>query len=105
MSSAEQQAITVDVDHNPYLAEGSGTVDAIVSITVGGERPAEPADSANPLERVEAIIVDCSTSMQSPAGKFDACHDQWSLGLRSRKYDSAADTSSGRRRLHHQHRS
>ena len=38
MSSTEHDAmsgITVDVDHNPYLAEGSGTVDAIVSITVG----------------------------------------------------------------------
>ena len=35
MSSAEQQGISgisVDVDHNPYLAEGAGTVDAIVSI-------------------------------------------------------------------------
>ena len=68
MSSAEQQTITVDVDHNPYLAEGSGTVDAIVSITVGG---GAPTDSPAPLERVEAVIVDCSTSMQS-AGKFDA---------------------------------
>jgi len=72
MSSLERQAITVDVDHNPYLAEGFGTVDAIISVTVGGEGPAEAADSSTPLERVEAIIVDCSTSMQSPAGKFDA---------------------------------
>ena len=32
MSSAEQQSvsdITVDIDNNPYLAEGAGTVDAI----------------------------------------------------------------------------
>lgn len=38
MSSTEDDTasgITVDVDHNPYLAEGSGTVDAIVSVTIG----------------------------------------------------------------------
>ncbi len=36
MSSAEGvSGISVDVDHNPYLAEGSGAVDAIVSITAG----------------------------------------------------------------------
>ena len=69
MSSAEQQCISgigVDVDHNPYLAEGAGTVDAIVSIAVGSEMAAD-----KPPERVEAIIIDCSTSMLSPPGKFD----------------------------------
>ena len=67
MSSAEQQSlsgIAVDVDHNPYLAEGAGTVDAIVSIAVGNEMVAD-----RPPERVEAIIIDCSTSMLSPAGQ------------------------------------
>jgi hypothetical protein len=68
MSSAGQQGISVDVDHNPYLAEGSGTVDAVVSITVGSD----VAAAAAPTERVEAIIIDCSTSMLKPAGKFDA---------------------------------
>ena len=58
MSSAEQQGISVDVDHNPYLAEGSGTVDAIVSIT------ADVAATGSAPDRVEAIIIDCSTSMQ-----------------------------------------
>ena len=70
MSSIEEQSVSsiaVDVDHNPYLAEGAGTVDAIVSIAVGSEMAA--ADE--PPERVEAIIVDCSTSMLSPHGKFD----------------------------------
>lgn len=66
MSSAEHQGISVDVDHNPYLAEGSGTVDAIVSIT------ADIAASASEPERVEAIIIDCSTSMQAPIEKFEA---------------------------------
>lgn len=70
MSSIEEQSVSsiaVDVDHNPYLAEGAGTVDAIVSIAVGSEMAA--ADK--PPERVEAIIIDCSTSMLSPQGKFD----------------------------------
>jgi hypothetical protein len=70
MSSTEQQGISgiaVDVDHNPYLAEGAGTVDAIVSIAVGSEMAA----TDKPPERVEAIIIDCSTSMLSPQGKFD----------------------------------
>ncbi len=68
MSTPVQRDITVDVDHNPYLAEGSGTVDAIVSIAAVGD--AVPA-AAGP-ERVEAVIIDCSTSMLKPAGKFDA---------------------------------
>ena len=69
MSSAEQQhisGIAVDVDHNPYLAEGAGTVDAIVSVAVGSDMVAD-----KPPERVEAIIIDCSTSMLSPQSKFD----------------------------------
>lgn len=68
MSSVEHHGIAVDVDHNPYLAEGTGTVDAIVSITAGEGVTA----AADPVERVEAIIIDCSTSMLKPAGKFDA---------------------------------
>lgn len=69
MNTAEQQSISgiaVDVDHNPYLAEGAGTVDAIVSVVVGSEMVAD-----KPPERVEAIIIDCSTSMLSPRDKFD----------------------------------
>jgi von Willebrand factor type A C-terminal domain/von Willebrand factor type A domain len=59
-------AIAVDVDHNPYLAEGARTVDAIVSISVGGEVPVD-----KPLQRLEAIVIDCSTSMLAPAEKFE----------------------------------
>jgi hypothetical protein len=70
MSLDEQQGISVDVDHNPYLAEGTGTVDAIVSITAGSDLAAAAAAAAP--ERVEAIIIDCSTSMLKPEGKFDA---------------------------------
>lgn len=57
--------VTVDVDHNPYLADGSGLVDAVVSIAVAGDVVDEPP------QRVEAIIIDCSTSMTAPPGKFD----------------------------------
>jgi hypothetical protein len=70
MSSTENaivSGITVDIDHNPYLAEGSATVDAIVSITVGRN-----VTTATPPTRVEVIVIDCSTSMLSPATKFEA---------------------------------
>lgn len=65
MDTTEQQLVSADVDHNPYLAEGAGTVDAIVTVSVG-------AAAEVTLDRVEAIIIDCSTSMLSPAGKFEA---------------------------------
>ena len=69
MSTAEPESISrigVEVDSNPYLAEGAGTVDAIVSIAVGGEMVVD-----EPPERVEAIVIDCSTSMLSPRSKFE----------------------------------
>lgn len=68
MSSEAPQGISVDVDHNPYLAEGTGIVDAIVSITA----PEGLAVQATATERVEAIVIDCSGSMQNPIDKFDA---------------------------------
>lgn len=68
MSSTEPQGFSVFVDHNPFLAEGAGTVDAVVSITAG----AGVAVAAAQPDRVEAIIIDCSTSMQSPSDKFEA---------------------------------
>jgi hypothetical protein len=72
MSSPERQGISVDVDHNPYLAEGTGTVDAIVSIAAGDDVAASASGSGAPADRVEAIIIDCSSSMLSPVAKFDA---------------------------------
>jgi hypothetical protein len=71
MSSAEPQGISVDVDHNPYLAEGTGTVDAIVTITAAGDGT-DHDSSLTELDRVEAIIIDCSTSMLAPEAKFEA---------------------------------
>jgi hypothetical protein len=67
MSTPDQQGISVEIDHNPYLAEGTGTVDAIISISAG----AGIAAVSPPVERVEAIVIDTSTSMLAPAGKFD----------------------------------
>jgi hypothetical protein len=75
MSSTEQQrisGISVDVDHNPYLAEGTGTVDAIVSIAAGNDVAASTSGLVETPDRVEAIVIDCSASMLSPADKFDA---------------------------------
>jgi von Willebrand factor type A C-terminal domain/von Willebrand factor type A domain len=59
---------TVEVDQNPYLAEGAGRVDAIVTVTASEGSLAGPSigtgftagDGSPPLEM---IIVDCSTSM------------------------------------------
>ncbi|MET0455259.1 MAG: VWA domain-containing protein [Mycobacterium sp.] len=71
MSSVEDHdnsGVTIDVDHNRYLPEGSGTVDAIVSVAIG-----EGTDGRGPgPQRVEVVVLDCSTSMQSPIAKFDA---------------------------------
>ncbi|MGZ7008337.1 MAG: hypothetical protein ACXVLX_22295, partial [Ilumatobacteraceae bacterium] len=46
-------------------------MDAIVSIAVGGDVVAGNVVVDKAPERVEAIIIDCSTSMKSPEGKFD----------------------------------
>jgi hypothetical protein len=71
MSSAERHGISgisVDVDHNQYLAEGAGTLDAIISIAAGSGI----ATTVEPPQRVEAIIIDCSSSMLTPVDKFEA---------------------------------
>ena len=67
MSSPQSQGFSVAVDQNFYLAEGTGTVDAIVTID-GGEHavPTGPAP-----DRIEVIIIDCSGSMQTPFAKFE----------------------------------
>ncbi|MGA5462239.1 VWA domain-containing protein [Mycobacterium sp. NPDC050041] len=68
MSSHERQIVSVHVDHNPYLAAGAGRVDAIVSVATEADAAPTPA----PTDRVEVIVIDCSSSMLSPAAKFDA---------------------------------
>ncbi len=80
MNSQEQQAkrrFRVDVDHNPFLAEGAGIVDAIVSVAAGERTLTDAA-----LVRVEIIVIDCSTSMLSPRGKFDAAKRATTAAIR-----------------------
>lgn len=72
MSSAELHGIAVDVDHNPYLAEGAGLVDAIVSIAVAGDAAPIGGRPAPGPDRVEVVVIDCSTSMQVPVEKFES---------------------------------
>ncbi|MGI5128600.1 VWA domain-containing protein [Pseudonocardia sp. CA-107938] len=57
MTAAEESGFTVDVDLNPYLAEGATQVDAVVTVT------GPPAGSAAPTSALEIIVVDCSSSM------------------------------------------
>ncbi|MEV0297402.1 VWA domain-containing protein [Nocardia sp. NPDC050710] len=66
MSSAVSNGVSVAVDQNEYLAEGTGTVDAVVTVETGADFvAAEP-----PPERVEILIIDCSGSMGT-AKKFE----------------------------------
>ncbi|GAB4587018.1 VWA domain-containing protein [Nocardia sp. IFM 10818] len=59
MSSAVDNAISVFIDQNEYLAEGVRTVDAIITV----ETPADMVVAAPAKERVEILIIDCSGSM------------------------------------------
>lgn len=59
MSSADTNGISVTIDQNEYLAEGAGTVDAVVTVEAGAEVVAAGA----PQERLEILILDCSGSM------------------------------------------
>jgi len=66
MSSAEQQTISVCVDHNPYLAEGAGTVEAIVStngITLNDNEQFLPKSEETPLSERDRIHVGASTTI------------------------------------------
>ncbi|MBF6125761.1 VWA domain-containing protein [Nocardia brasiliensis] len=59
MSSLAGKGVSVAVDQNEYLADGVGTVDAVVTV----ETAADLVVTAPPQERLEVIIVDCSGSM------------------------------------------
>jgi hypothetical protein len=59
---------TVEVDQNPYLPEGAGQVDAIVTLTASGAGAAVSGGDA-----LEMIIVDCSSSMSG--GKMHSARD------------------------------
>lgn len=54
MSSTEPQSLYVEVDHNPYLAEGSGKVDAIIGIAFRA--------------RTDTSVPDITLRVWAPAG-------------------------------------
>jgi hypothetical protein len=60
---------TVEVDQNPYLPEGAGQVDAIVTLTASGAGSA----TATGGDTLEIIIVDCSSSMSG--GKMHSARE------------------------------
>jgi von Willebrand factor type A C-terminal domain/von Willebrand factor type A domain len=66
----------VDVYQNEYLHEGAREVNAIVTVTSGGEATESPAQAApatgSGVSAAEVIIVDCSGSMDYPRGKMVA---------------------------------
>lgn len=57
---------TLETFHNEYLPEGSGEVDAIVSVTASGGGVGASAQAA------VVIMIDCSGSMKDPASKIQA---------------------------------
>ncbi|HEX3648405.1 MAG TPA: VWA domain-containing protein [Pseudonocardiaceae bacterium] len=56
----------VDVYQNEYLHQGADEVNAIVTVTSGGEA----VTTGSSAEAAEVIIVDCSGSMDYPRGKM-----------------------------------
>jgi hypothetical protein len=66
VSSVDGNGISVAIDQNEYLAEGAGTVDAVVTVETGADFVA----AGPPPERVEILIIDTSGSMGA-ARKFD----------------------------------
>ncbi|MBW0269870.1 hypothetical protein ATM97_01715 [Nocardia sp. MH4] len=59
MSSAETAGISIAVDQNEFLAEGTRVVDAVLTVATGPELAAV----ATPPPRLEILIIDCSGSM------------------------------------------
>ncbi|MFI6956030.1 VWA domain-containing protein [Nocardia sp. NPDC050408] len=59
MSSIANTGISIAIDQNEYLAEGAGTVDAVVTVETGADFVAAGPEP----ERLEVLIIDCSGSM------------------------------------------
>ncbi|MFJ4657146.1 VWA domain-containing protein [Nocardia sp. NPDC088792] len=59
MNSPAENGVSVDVDQNEFLAEGTRTMDAVVTVQTSDEL----AVAAPPQQRVEILIIDCSGSM------------------------------------------
>ncbi|RJO78412.1 VWA domain-containing protein [Nocardia panacis] len=66
MSSGAEQGFSVAIDQNEYLAEGQGTVDAVITVEAGAGIEAVDA----PQQRLEILIIDTSGSMAS-SRKFE----------------------------------
>jgi hypothetical protein len=63
-----QTDFTVDIFQNEYLPEGAREVNAIVTVTAPDDLPA--GGGAGTGSRAEAIIIDCSGSMDYPHAKI-----------------------------------
>lgn len=62
-----QPEFTVDIYQNEFLPEGTGQVNAVITVTVSGAEPAVPGTGT---AAGEIIIIDCSGSMSSPWTKI-----------------------------------
>src|SRR5438046_7987443 len=69
---------TVEVFQNEYLTEGSGEVDAIVTVASSG--PAGVARSAD-TQAAEVISIDCSASMRAPQTKIARAREATSAAI------------------------
>ncbi len=63
-----QTDFTVDIFQNEYLPEGAREVNGIVTVTAPDDLPAGPVGGG--ASRAEAIIIDCSGSMDYPHAKI-----------------------------------
>ena len=71
----------IDVYQNEYLPEGASLVNAIVTVT--SQAGAAPATAGTVDRRLaEAIIVDCSGSMDYPRSKIQAAKRATSTAIR-----------------------
>ena len=57
---------SLEVFQNEYVAEGTTTIDAIVTVTAGGWSPSHAGEAA------EVLIIDTSGSMETPPGRIRA---------------------------------
>ena len=62
-----QPDVTMDIDHNEFLAEGARDINAILTVTMAATMPESPAGET---DTAEIIIIDCSGSMGSPGSKI-----------------------------------
>lgn len=61
----QESGFQIQVDQNEYLPEGGSVMDAVITVSVGGESasPAPAAQGSGPPTAAQVIVVDCSGSM------------------------------------------